>query len=117
MEVWESVIYDNLESAERIAQAYGSEFVRSNAGILETRWFWIRAVDTGGNKGEFAGPKVATTTAIKPEDIPDGTIEESHLIGSLSQKINDSSAAIEIIEDVRSGDIEVFQQPSARQAE
>lgn len=113
MEVWESVIYDNLESAERIAQAYGSEFVRSNAGILETRWFWIRAVDTGGNKGEFVGPKVATTTAIKPEDIPDGTIEESHLIGSLSQKINDSSAAIEVIEDVRSGDIEVFQQPTA----
>lgn len=113
MEVWESVIYDNLESAERIAQAYGSEFVRSNAGILETRWFWIRAVDTGGNKGEFAGPKSATTTAIQPEDIPEQTIQESHLIGSLAQKINDSNAAIAVIEDVRSGDIAVFQQPTA----
>ena len=113
MEVWESVIYDNLESAERIAQAYGSEFVRSNAGILETRWFWIRAVDTGGNKGEFAGPKVATTTAIQPEAIPDGTIEESKLVGTLAQKINDSNAAIEVIEQTRTGEIEVFQQPTA----
>lgn len=113
MEVWESVIYDNLESAERIAQAYGSEFVRSNAGILETRWFWIRAVDTGGNKGEFAGPRSATTTAIQPEDIPEHTIQESHLIGSLSQKINDSNAAIEVIEQTRTGEVEVFQQATA----
>lgn len=113
MEVWESVIYDNLESAERIAQAYGSEFVRSNAGVLETRWYWIRAVDTGGNRGEFVGPRSATTTAIQAEDIPNGTIQDSHLIGSLSQKINDSNAAIEVIEDVRSGGIEVFQQPTA----
>ena len=113
MEVWESVIYDNLESAERIAQAYGSEFVRSNVGVLETRWYWIRAVDTGGNKGAFVGPKSATTTAIQATDIPQNTIQESHLIGSLSQKINDSNAAIAVIEDVRSGDIAVFQQPSA----
>lgn len=113
MEVWESVIYDNLESAERIAQAYGSEFVRSNVGVLETRWYWIRAVDTGGNKGEFVGPRSATTTAIQPEAIPDGTIEESKLVGALSQKINDSSAAIAVIEDVRSGDIKAYHQPTA----
>lgn len=113
MEVWESVIYDNLESAERIAQAYGSEFVRSNCGVLETRWYWIRAVDTGGNKGEFTGPVVATTTAIQPSEIPDGTIQESHLIGDLAQKINDSNAAIEVIESVRTGDINVFTQATA----
>ena len=113
MEVWESVIYDNLESAERIAQAYGSEFVRSNVGVLETRWYWIRAVDTGGNKGEFVGPRSATTTAIQPEAIPDGTIEESKLVGALSQKINDSNAAIQVIEQTRTGEVEVFQQPTA----
>lgn len=113
MEVWESVIYDNLESAERIAQAYGSEFVRSNVGVLETRWYWIRAVDTGGNKGEFVGPVHATTTAIQASDIPDGTIEESKLVGTLSQKINDSNAAIEVIEQTRTGEVEVFQQATA----
>lgn len=113
MEVWESVIYDNLESAERIAQAYGSEFVRSNVGVLETRWYWIRAVDTGGNKGEFVGPQSATTTAIQASDIPDGTIEESKLVGTLSQKINDSSAAVEVIEQTRTGEVEVFQQATA----
>ena len=113
MEVWESVIYDNLESAERIAQAYGSEFVRSNVGVLETRWYWIRAVDTGGNKGEFVGPRSATTTAIQATDIPQNTIQESHLIGSLAQKINDSNAAIEVIEQTRTGEVEVFRQPTA----
>lgn len=113
MEVWESVIYDNLESAERIAQAYGSEFVRSNVGVLETRWYWIRAVDTGGNKGAFVGPKSATTTAIQATDIPENTIQESHLIGSLAQKINDSNAAIEVIEQTRTGEVEVFRQPTA----
>lgn len=113
MEVWESVIYDNLESAERIAQAYGSEFVRSNVGVLETRWYWIRAVDTGGNKGEFVGPRSATTTAIQATDIPENTIQESHLIGSLAQKINDSNAAIEVIEQTRTGEVEVFQQATA----
>ncbi len=113
MEVWESVIYDNLESAERIAQAYGSEFVRSNVSVLETRWYWIRAVDTGGNKGEFVGPRSATTTAIQPEDIPANTIGESHLIGALAQKINDSNAAIQVIEQTRTGEVEVFQQPTA----
>lgn len=113
MEVWESVIYDNLESAERIAQAYGSEFVRSNVGVLETRWYWIRAVDTGGNKGAFVGPKSATTTAIQATDIPQNTIQESHLVGALSQKINDSNAAIEVIEQTRTGEVEVFRQPTA----
>lgn len=113
MEVWESVIYDNLESAERIAQAYGSEFVRSNVSVLETRWYWIRAVDTGGNRGEFVGPRSATTTAIQATDIPQNTIEESHLIGALAQKINDSNAAIEVIEQTRTGEVEVFRQPTA----
>lgn len=113
MEVWESRFNDNLETAERIALAYGNEFIRSNASVLEVRWFWIRAVDTGGNKGEFTGPVSATTTAIQASEIPDGTIQESHLIGDLAQKINDSNAAIEVIESVRTGDINVFTQATA----
>lgn len=87
VEVWESRIYDNIESAERIAQAYGSEFVRSNCGVLETRWYWVRAVDTGGNKSEFTSSAFATTTALEMDDIPDGTIHESHLAPSLAESI------------------------------
>ncbi len=88
MEVWESLVYDNLETAERIAQAYGSELVRANCGAQETRWYWIRAVDTGGNKGEFAGPVSATTSALQAEDVPDGTITGSKLASTLAQKID-----------------------------
>lgn len=101
IEIWESLLYDNLETAERVAQAYGSEFVRSNCGVLETRWYWLRAVDTGGNKGEFAGPKVATTKALEMEDIPDGTIEGSHLAPELSAEIGKIPELDERIEEAQ----------------
>lgn len=101
IEIWESLLYDNLETAERVAQAYGSEFVRSNCGVLETRWYWLRAVDTGGNKGEFAGPKSATTKALEMEDIPDGTIEGSHLAPELSAEIGKIPELDERIEEAQ----------------
>lgn len=113
MEIWESTRNDNLETAERIAQAYGTDFVRANCGVMETRWYWIRSVDTGGNKSEFAGPLSATTTAIEAEEIKEGAIAESKLAPSLAGKINDSEAAVQIIEEVRTGEVNVFQQPTA----
>ncbi len=113
MEIWESTHNDNLETAERIAQAYGTDFVRANCGVMETRWYWIRSVDTGGNKSEFVGPVSAMTTAIEAEEIRDGAVTESKLIAGLAQKINDSDAAVQIINQVRTGEVDLFQQPTA----
>lgn len=113
MEVWESTHDDNIETAERIAQAYGTDFVRANCGVMETRWYWIRSVDTGGNKSTFVGPVYAITTPIEAESIKDGAITESKLIAALAQKINDSDAAVQIINQVRTGEVSTFRQPSA----
>ena len=101
VEVWESVIGPDMSTSERIAQAYGTEFVRSNCGVLEIRWYWIRALDVNGNFSDFTSVASGTTTAIAMEDVPDGTIEKSKLgatlasdIDLMSQRIDDSGNAV-----------------------
>ena len=113
VEIWESITDNNIATAERIAQAYGTEFVRSNCGVLETRWYWIRALDTHGNYSDFTSAASGTTTAIAMEDVPENTISESMLVDALAQKIDDSDAAIQLVEDVRMGEVNVFRQASA----
>ena len=113
VEIWESITDNNIATAERIAQAYGTEFVRSNCAVLETRWYWIRALDTHGNYSDFTSVASGTTTAIAMEDVPENTISESMLVDALEQKINDSDAAIQIVEDVRMGEVNVFRQATA----
>lgn len=113
VEIWESVIGPDVATSERIAQAYGTEFVRSNCAVLETRWYWIRAIDTHGNFSDFTSVASGTTNAIQASDIPINTISESMLIDALEQKINNSDAAIQIVEDVRVGEVNVFRQASA----
>ena len=113
VEIWESVSAPNLATAERIAQAYGTEFVRSNCAVLETRWYWIRALDTHGNYSDFTSVASGTTNALQASDIPVNTITDSMLTDTLEQKINDSDAAIQIVDDVRMGEVNVFRQPTA----
>jgi hypothetical protein len=176
VEIWESVIGPDVATSERIAQAYGTEFVRSNCAVLETRWYWIRAIDTHGNYSDFTSVASGTTTAIAMEDVPENTISESMLISELASEINkipaieedvnlinqeldaeagqrlllaakvdnnlsaiqteataranadsamasqittlqattgDNTAAIQIVEDVRMGEVNVFRQASA----
>ena len=88
VEIWESVIGPDVATSERIAQAYGTEFVRSNCGVLEVRWFWIRALDVNGNYSDFTSVASGTTTAIAMEDVPENTISESMLISELASEIN-----------------------------
>ena len=113
VEIWESVIGPDVATSERIAQAYGTEFVRSNCAVLETRWYWIRALDANGNFSDFTSVASGTTTAIAMEDVPENTISESMLVDALAQKIDDTDAAIQIVEDVRMGEVNVFRQASA----
>jgi len=101
VEIWESVDSDDIATAERISQAYGTEFVRSNCGVLETRWYWIRALDVNGNYSDFTSVASGTTTAIAMEDVPDGSIEKSKLgptltsdIDLMFQNLDDSGNAI-----------------------
>jgi hypothetical protein len=92
VEIWESRTNENLETAERIAQTYGTDFVRANCGILETRWYWLRAVDNNDNKSDFIGPVSGVTQALKAEDIPDQSIRPSKFLPKLQSMLEEIKA-------------------------
>ena len=81
---------DNVEDAELVGKIYGSSFDVMGLGVMETRWFWVRSVSYAADavKSEAIGPVSATTKAIETDDIPDGTIQESHLAPSLAASID-----------------------------
>ena len=110
VEIWESVIGPDVATSERIAQAYGTEFVRSNCGVLEVRWYWIRALDVNGNFSDFTSVASGTTTAIAMEDVPDGTITESMLISELASEINKIPAIEEDVNLINTIDLPAYEQ-------
>lgn len=81
---------DNVEDAELVGKIYGSSFDVMGLGIMETKWFWVRSVSYAADavKSEAVGPASATTEAIETDDIPNGTIQESHLAPSLIASID-----------------------------
>ena len=93
---------DSLEDAELVGKIYGSSFDVMDLGIMETKWFWVRSVSyaDGGIYSEAVGPVSATTKALEMTEIPEASIDESKLLPSLSQKIeniDESYAAIPAI--------------------
>lgn len=93
---------DNVEDAELVGKIYGSSFDVMGLGVMETKWFWVRSVSYAADavKSEAIGPVSATTKALEMEDIPEAAIDESKLLPSLSQKIeniDESYAAIPAI--------------------
>ena len=110
IEIWESITDNNIATAERIAQAYGTEFVRSNCAVLETRWYWIRALDVNGNYSDFTSVASGTTTAIAMEDVSDGTITENMLISELASEINKIPAIEEDVNLINTVDLPAYEQ-------
>lgn len=47
----------------------GTTMPRQNLSAGNSRWFWVRAVDTSGNKSAWAGPVTATATVASPVDL------------------------------------------------
>lgn len=71
VEVWENTT-NNVGSAAKVGQASASEFVRSNLGISETKWYFVRAVDFSGNTSDFSAGVSATTTFVDDDDFANG---------------------------------------------
>lgn len=86
IEIWES-LDGNFGTAQRVADVVGDSYVRADCGSLETRWYWVRAVDTSGNVSAYVGPVSATTERIKAEDVPEGTIEKSKLVQAIQDEL------------------------------
>lgn len=57
---------DNSATATVIATAFGTSFARSGLGNEQTRYYWLRALDTSENKSALT-PVASATTAVLPD--------------------------------------------------
>ncbi|MGY0788554.1 TipJ family phage tail tip protein [Azospirillum argentinense] len=69
IEVWESETND-LTTAEKIAEVKGSNFIRAGLPGLAVRYYWVRAVDLGGNIGDF-NSNLGTAGEARPAGVED----------------------------------------------
>ena len=97
IDVYRSFTADDAEDFTKIgiAPRFAQEYIDNGLGVLQTAWYKLKAVDVAGNESVFSDVASATTEAIETDDIPDGTIGESHLAPSLIASID------------RIGDIEI----------
>jgi predicted phage tail protein len=90
IEVWENSV-DNVATAAKIADvAAGNKFTRTRLKGLVTKFFWVRAVDTAANVGDWnssAGTS-GTTSQATHEDMAEQMLTESLLAPQLLTKIN-----------------------------
>lgn len=63
VEVWENTSNSTV-GATLVGQSAGNNFVRTNLGISETKWYFLKAVDYSGNKSGYTSGVSATTTFI-----------------------------------------------------
>lgn len=71
VEIWENT--SNLSSgATKVGISGGNEFIRSNLGIQETKYYFLKSVDYSGNTSAFTTGVSGTTTFIDDDDFANG---------------------------------------------
>ncbi|BAI75205.1 host specificity protein J (plasmid) [Azospirillum sp. B510] len=105
IEVLESAA-NTLSTAAVISTVKGNAFVRAGLGGLVTRYYWVRAVDLGGNVGDVNSNigTGATTEQISHNDLADKLVSESKLVPLLAERI---TGIEKIAETVTSGLVRV----------
>lgn len=104
---------EDVADAAVVGKIYGASFDVYGLGVLDTRWFWARSVSYADNGiySDTVGPVSATTNALQSSDLPDGTIQESHLAAALQTeiaKIPDIEVDIsEIVDDVAAREAQI----------
>lgn len=63
VEVWENTS-NTTAGATLVGQSAGNNFVRTNLGISETKWYFLKAVDYSGNTSGYTSGVSGTTTFI-----------------------------------------------------
>ena len=71
VEVWENTS-NSSSGATKVGISGGNEFIRSNLGIQETRYYFLKSVDYSGNTSAFTAGVSATTTFIDDDDFANG---------------------------------------------
>lgn len=105
IEVLEGTAND-LSAAAVISTVKGNAFVRAGLGGLVTRYYWVRAVDLGGNVGDVNSNigTGATTEQISHDDLADKLVSESKLAPFMAERI---TGIEKIAETVTSGLVRV----------
>ena len=69
-------VYENTSNssagASLVGTSSGDNFVRTNLGLDETYWYFLKAVDYSGNKSGFTSGVSATTTYLDDPDFANG---------------------------------------------
>jgi hypothetical protein len=86
IEIWESPVGE-FDLSTRIATTTATDYCVSEVGVMEVRFYWIRAIDRTGNGSEFIGPVSALTSPLRAEDVPEGLISPSMLAPILSDNL------------------------------
>ena len=71
VEIWENTSNSTV-GATKVGVSGGDEFIRSNLGIQETRYYFLKSVDYSGNASAFTTGVSATTTFIDDDDFANG---------------------------------------------
>jgi len=71
VEIWENTSNSTV-GATKVGVSGGDEFIRSNLGIQETRYYFLKSVDYSGNTSAFTTGVSATTTFIDDDDFANG---------------------------------------------
>jgi hypothetical protein len=71
VEIWENTSNSTV-GATKVGVSGGDEFIRSNLGIQETRYYFLKSVDYSGNASAFTTGVSATTTFIDDDDFSNG---------------------------------------------
>lgn len=99
VEVWAATSNDRA-LATRVGLVKGSSFVHSGLGGLDTRWYWARAVDVGGNIGPWNAEQgtPGTSEQVSHDDMANWFVDQSILLPDLTTKID----KIDVIEEALS---------------
>lgn len=63
---------DTSVGATLVGSIWGNSFVRTNLGLDETKYYFLKAVDYSGNKSVFSASASGTTTYLDDDDYENG---------------------------------------------
>lgn len=109
IEIWEAPVGE-FDLSTRIATTTATDYCVSEVGVMEVRFYWIRAIDKTGNGSEFVGPVSALTSPLRAEDVPEGLISPSMLAPILSDNL------VSLLDGVIGEDLEELAETQLRSA-
>lgn len=84
VEVWIGLTTNPAQAGRAdTVSAPGRTFQDPNLGVTETRYYWIRSVNTSGLFSAFVGPASATSAALTAAKIAAGAIDASKFAASI----------------------------------